>query len=193
MTSVQKIILALIFLLIGAFIIEAVFYFSSSTQVKTAPSLLLPTYTPPLTVKPSVQPTLTPRKIVPTSIPNPNQLINASALASLKSLKKALVQSLILTEEYQGKISIVSNKAGTTQSGFKYVFLLRIANNNQQNTFIYNQSDLGKTSFVELVSGKENPIKQTDLKIGDTIKIQTTEDLIKPLQDMTISNKIIKI
>lgn len=128
--------------------------------------------------KPSVNQTL-PTNVTITDFPeNTNQ--NDSLVEYLKNRtsKQTLISSQ-LVDKYQGKISEFKIEDGTSLiNNFQYSLLIGIKDNEDgSRRFAYNKNDLKKLQVYKLDGGKMVKITINDLKIGDEITIEETQDI----------------
>ncbi|MGB9883543.1 MAG: hypothetical protein ACPLRN_03470 [Microgenomates group bacterium] len=116
---------------------------------------------------------------------NSNPAYSNKTIESLSYLKKNIVTSSILENNYQGKIIEIDNQEGYLQKeDFKYVFKIRIENQDDTNSFYFNKDELEKINVYD----KNNQKMSIDtLKIGDFVSIKEKLNLLEDPNNNLVS------
>lgn len=124
-----------------------------------------------------------------------NQAFNKDVLDNLLSIKKGVVKSSILNNEYQGSIIEIDNKGGIVPTDqFEYKLKIRIrSDSGDMNSFYYNNSEVNKIQVFYLNKDQKTPYVLNKLKIGDKILIKTTYNLLENINDNLIGEEIIRL
>lgn len=136
----------------------------------------------------------TSRVVRPTQVPN--QALDGSSLFSLAHIKRGLLSSSIVINEYRGKILKIDKKGGEFPgTNIKYEISLKIQGETPENTntFYFTASGFNKTQVLKGINGEEKPIGFDELAINDKIIMKETLDLTKDSISNLIEMKLIKI
>lgn len=130
-----------------------------------------------------------------------DQALNPLTLALLRNVKKDVLNSSFLTNEYKGAISELDTQGGLYQGSgltqgtiFSYGVKLSIVGKQKNSfTFYYTKKEVGKFKIVTIENGIEENIALSDLKVKDDILIKETVDLTKDAESNLVETKLIKL
>lgn len=167
----------LVFIFIGLMLVllgEGLFYVF---QAKNA-SKILPTS------QPAEEPTGTPENPIAKEF----RAIDDTNVNLLKLYYKDVLISSIIMNEFQGTVIKLNNEVP------KYAFNIRIEGpNGKSNEFKFSKDQLSKLKFyTEGTNSARVAIKMEELKIGDSVSLILSQNLLKDYQKRLISGLLIR-
>lgn len=196
MTKLSKILLGFFILLLVLVLGEVGYYFYYQPKTNSAVNVKnVPFPSPILTISPTN--ILIPSASVTNAAKDNSQsdrAINDSVIFDLKKIKKGLISSSNIINQFQGTISALNVKGGVDKNQ-KYAMRLKIVGENGlSNGFILNDYEFAKVRITKLESnGKTSPLSLDALRINDKIKIQQVMDLLKSSGENTVEFIIVKL
>lgn len=206
MSKIDKLLIALIIFFVVILIGEGGYYFLYLRQPNTSalpfskflpqpkssqpiPSPSQSKTTPKMGATPSTQPRIKSRLL------DANYAIDLTMLESLAHVRKGLITDAKLTNIYRGQILEIDPKDGIDPVNHRsYGLRIKLGVDTNTNVFWFSKNELAKLTIVTIGSdGKQVPIALDQLKIGDWIHVNLTNDLLKDVQSNLLSGKIIKL
>jgi len=131
----------------------------------------------PTTTNNIVKKTLTTK---PTTSPE-SQAIGTDTINNLSRYKKSILSSSIVSNKHEGKIVLIDDKGGFLKTEqFKYSLEIKIESNlNEFNSFFYSEKEIQQIKVFSLKNEQKEPIDISKLKIGDSIIIEESLNLLK--------------
>lgn len=117
----------------------------------------------------------------PTKTVSDSQAVGTDTINNLSRYKKSIISSSIANNKYEGKIVLVDNKGGFLKTEqFKYSLEIKIESDlNESNSFFYNEKEVQQIRVFSLKSGQKEPLDINKLKVGDSIIIEESLNLLE--------------
>ncbi|MFA5770291.1 MAG: hypothetical protein WC894_02240 [Patescibacteria group bacterium] len=132
----------------------------------------------------------------PTSIatlPIEDQAFNQDVLNNLLLLRKDIVKSSTIINEYQGTIIEIDLKENPLDGQTNRQLKIRIKSDlGNANSFYYNNDEIDKIKVFNLNNGQKEQYSLDKLIIGDKILVKTSYNLLKNNNNNLIEEEIVK-